>query len=475
MKNDKINVEISSNLYDIDLERSILSSIFYNDDGFSEILDIINSQDFYFKGHSDIFSAIIDCVNNDEPIDPAFAKKRLGDRYDENVFTEILATSSLIDVKKYAKELKEKSIKRSLVKIAHKIPNEVNEPKPSKDMVDDISAEIYALVDDEHSSAIKEMPQIITEVANEIKRQKELADQDLIGLDTGFRYLNEYTKGFKDGELIIIAARPGMGKTAFALNVIMKTLALNKGVAFFSLEMSAAQLMMRIMSAKTSIPLSNIMTGKMDDDEFSRFNDACNDMLDKQLFVYDSGYVNIHQIRTQLRKLKAANANISLCVIDYIGLMTSSSTYNERHLQIAEISRGLKLLARELNMPIVALSQLNRGLESRANKRPMLSDLRESGAIEQDADVILFVYRNDFYAEQEEKEREERARNEGREYERKFIPNANEEKAEIIVGKNRNGALGTVEVVFQKQFTRFVDNSFMPTNIEPVEAVEFQG
>ena len=211
----------------------------------------------------------------------------------------------------------------------------------------------------------------------------------------------------------------------------------------------------------------------MDDDEFSRFNDACNDMLDKQLFVYDSGYVNIHQIRTQLRKLKAAHADISLCVIDYIGLMTSSSTYNERHLQIAEISRGLKLLARELNMPIVALSQLNRGLESRANKRPMLSDLRESGAIEQDADVILFVYRNDFYAEQEEKEREERARNEGREYERKFMPNANEEKAEIIVGKNRNGTLGTVEVVFQKQFTRFVDNSFTPS--EPVEAVEFQG
>ena len=213
--------------------------------------------------------------------------------------------------------------------------------------------------------------------------------------------------------------------------------------------------MMRIMSAKTSIPLSNIMTGKMEDDEFSRFNDALNDMLDKQLFVYDSGYVNIHQIRTQLRKLKAANANISLCVIDYIGLMTSSSTYNERHLQIAEISRGLKLLARELDLPIIALSQLNRTLESRSNKRPMLSDLRESGAIEQDADMIMFVYRGDLYLEQENKEKIARAREEGREVPAVAFKAPPVEQAEIIVGKNRNGPTGTVNLSFDKAHSRF--------------------
>ncbi|WP_075494910.1 replicative DNA helicase [Campylobacter geochelonis] len=455
-----------SNLYDLDMERSILSSILYSEDGFSEVYGLINDGDFYLKAHADIYKAILECVNNDEPIDFAFVKKRLGNKFDEVTFGEIVATNSIIDIKKYADELKEKSVKRALIAVAHKIPTKVNEDQPAKEMVDDISSQIYALVEGGQSGVIKESDQIIHELMLEMKKQKEAADKDLVGLDTGFRYLNEYTKGFKEGELIIIAARPGMGKTAFVLNVIQKSLNLDKGVVFFSLEMPAAHLMMRMISASTSIPLSNILTANMSDDEFTRFGDECKNMMEKKLFVYDNSYVNIHQIRTNLRKLKAKHEEISLCVIDYIGLMMSSSNFSERHLQIAEISRGLKLLARELGIPIVALSQLNRGLEARSNKRPMLSDLRESGAIEQDADVILFVYRNDVYAEQEEKERYERALNEGKDmesYTPKFVPNAKEEKAEVIVGKNRNGALGTVEVVFQKEFTRFVDNSFNPS------------
>lgn len=461
-----VNEIIPSNLYDYDMERAILSSIFYSEDAYSEIYGIINENDFYLKGHSDVFKAINECVKNDEPLDFTFVKKRLENRYDEAVFNEIIATNSIIDIEKYAKELKEKSIKRSLVKIAHKIPSKVNEDMQSKDMVDELSSSLYALVEETSGGIIKESPEVIVEVLDEIKKQKENADKDLVGLDTGFRYLNEYTKGFKEGELIIIAARPGMGKTAFALNVIQKTLDMGKGVVFFSLEMPASQLMMRLLSAKTSVPLGNILTAKMDDDQFSRFGDACDEMCEKKLFVYDSSYVNIHQIRTQLRKLKSKHEEISLCVIDYIGLMMSSSSFSERHLQIAEISRGLKLLARELKIPVIALSQLNRSLESRSNKRPMLSDLRESGAIEQDADVILFVYRGDVYAQQEEDERRERWINEGKaieDYQAKFVSNANEEKAEIIVGKNRNGALGTVEVVFQKEFTRFVDSSLDPT------------
>ncbi|NLK66906.1 MAG: replicative DNA helicase [Campylobacteraceae bacterium] len=468
-----MNSLIPSNLYDYDMERAILSSIFYSEDAYSEIYGLINESDFYLKGHSDIFKAISECVQNDEPIDFAFVKKRLENRYDEAVFGEIVATNSIIDIEKYAKELKEKSIKRALIKFAHKIPAKVNEDIGSKDMVDELSSNLYALVEESGKGVIKESPEIVLEVMEEIKKQKANADKDLVGLDTGFRYLNEYTKGFKEGELIIIAARPGMGKTAFALNTIQKTLDMGKGVVFFSLEMPASQLMMRILSAKTSISLSNMIVGKMDDDEFSRFGDACDEMSEKKLFVYDHSYVNIHQIRTQLRKLKSKHEEISLCVIDYIGLMMSSSNFSERHLQIAEISRGLKLLARELKLPVIALSQLNRGLESRSNKRPMLSDLRESGAIEQDADVILFVYRGDVYAQQEEDERRERWINEGKapeDYQPKFVSNANEEKAEIIVGKNRNGALGTVEVVFQREFTRFVDGSS-----EAVYEAEFKG
>lgn len=472
MANKNIEALIPSNLYDLDMERAILSSILYNEDGLSEIYGIINEGDFYQKQHGDVFKAILDCINNDEPIDSAFIKKRLENKYNEQIYNEILATNSIIDIVKYAKELKEKSIKRALVKIAHKIPQKVNEDSNSKDMVDEISSKLYALVENTSGAEIKESTQIVNELLEEIKKQKENEGKEIVGLDTGFRYLNEYTKGFKEGELIIIAARPGMGKTAFALNTIQQTLDLDKGVVFFSLEMPASHLMMRMISAKTSIPLSNILTGKMDDDEFSRFGDACNYMTNKKLFVYDNSYVNIHQIRTQLRKLKSKHEEISLCVIDYIGLMMSSSSFDERHLQVAEISRGLKLLARELKLPVIALSQLNRGLESRANKRPMLSDLRESGSIEQDADIILFVYRGDHYAQQEEDERKENWLNSGKaieDYEPKFVKNINEEKAEIIVGKNRNGALGTVEVVFQQNFTRFIDAS---TN--PISETEFK-
>lgn len=469
----EVNSIIPSNLYDLDMERAIFSSIFYSEDSFSEIHGLINENDFYLKAHSDIYKAILECVNSDEPIDFTFVKKWLGKNYNEEVFNDIISTNSLIDIQKYAHELKEKSIRRSLINIAHKIPNKVNENEPSKDIVDGISSEIYALVDGKKGGMVKQSDEVIHELMVEMKKQKEAADKNLVGLDTGFRYLNEYTKGFKDGELIIVAARPGMGKTAFVLNAIQKTLNIGKGVVFFSLEMPATHLMMRIISANTSIPLSNILTAKMDDEEFTRFGDACEDMMHKKLFFYDNNYVNIHQIRTHLRKLKAKHEEINLCVIDYIGLMMSSSNFSERHLQIAEISRGLKLLARELNMPIIALSQLNRGLEARSNKRPMLSDLRESGAIEQDADVILFVYRSDVYAEQEEKERQERWINEGKDpasYEPKFVANANQEKAEIIVGKNRNGSLGTVEVEFQKQFTRFVDSSF-----NPIQDTSFDG
>ncbi|RAZ50038.1 replicative DNA helicase [Campylobacter hyointestinalis] len=463
--------EVGQNLYDLDMERSILSAILFSEDNIGEIYDLISPSDFYLKGHGDVYSAMVECLNHDEPIDPAFIKKRLANNFDDKIFTEIVTTNSILDIKKYALELKEKSIKRSLVKVAHKIPNKVNEDKASRDIVDEISGEIYSLVDNSNGGVIKESKEIIEGVIKEIEKQKTLIDKDVVGVDTGFKRLNEMTKGFKDGDLVIIAARPGMGKTAFVLNLVQKVLNQDLGVVFFSLEMPATQLMLRLLSAKTSIPLQNLMTADMDNDELSRLSDACDEISRKKLFVYDSGNATIHQVRTQMRKLKVSNPEIKLCVIDYIGLMTNSSTYSDRHLQIAEISRGLKLLARELSLPVIALSQLNRSLEARANKRPMLSDLRESGAIEQDADTILFVYRNEVYLEQEEKEREQKAKLEGKTYEKKFVPNKIEENAEIIVGKNRNGPTGTAEMIFQKEFTRFVDKSYS----SPVESSEFNG
>lgn len=463
---------VPANLYDLDMERAILSSLLQNEDAYGELSEIISVGDFFYKPHADIYEAIVKCSSHNEPIAPSFVKKWLAERYDDGAFTEVVATSGVVDAPKYALELREKSIKRSLIKVAHEIPSMVNEAVRSKDTADKISSKIYELIDEERHGGIKKSHEIIADVVEELKRQKALAGSELVGLDTGFRLLNDCTKGLKPGELIIIAARPGMGKTAFALNLMMKTLQSGKGVVFFSLEMPSVQLMYRILSALSSIPLSDIMSAKLSDDDWTRFNDACDAVLNMPLFVYDSGYINIHQVRTQLRKLKAADANIELCVIDYIGLMTSTSNYSERHLQIAEISRGLKLLARELNIPIIALSQLNRSLEARSNKRPMLSDLRESGAIEQDADIILFVYRDEVYKEQMERERISRLEAEGKDAgEPMFRRNDYQEKAEIIVGKNRSGEAGrTIEVGFQGRFTRFVDTSF---GGEPSESAIF--
>mgnify|MGYP003454752390 FL=1 len=463
--------EINSNLYDLDMERSILSAILFEQDNLGEIYDIIDANDFYLRGHSDIFTAMKSCLDKDDPIDIAFVKKHLGAKYDEDVFNAVLTTNSILDIKKYATELREFSIKRALVKVAHQIPNKVNENKPGRDMVDEISSEIYSLVDGVGSGVIKNAKEIVVDLIEELNKQKLAKDHDVVGLDTGFRELNERTKGFKDGDLVIIAARPGMGKTTFVLNLVQKVLDQNLGVVFFSLEMPATQLMLRLLSAKTSINLQNLMTSDMDNDEIERLSNACDMMSQKKLFVYDSGNATIHQVRTQMRKLKSSHPEIKLCVIDYIGLMTNSSAYSDRHLQIAEISRGLKLLARELNLPVVALSQLNRSLESRANKRPMLSDLRESGAIEQDADTILFVYRNEVYLEQEENEKIQKAKLEGKEYTPQFSRNKVEESAEIIIGKNRNGPTGTIELVFQSIYTRFVEK----THNHPAEMVTFEG
>jgi replicative DNA helicase len=243
--------------------------------------------------------------------------------------------------------------------------------------------------------------------------------------------------------------------TAFVLNMALKAIERNEGVAFFSLEMPAEQLMLRLLSAKTSIPLQALRVGDLKDEQWSDLSAATQDLSSKKLFVDDGGYATIHHVRSKLRKLKSQHPEISVAIIDYLQLMSGEGREG-RQQEVSEISRGLKQLARELQIPIIALSQLNRGVESRDNKRPMLSDLRESGAIEQDADIILFVYRDDVYREAQEKEKEMKAKAEGKEYSSEFRKKPDED-AEIIIGKQRNGPTGTVNLIFQKNFTRFVD------------------
>ncbi|EAH5886260.1 replicative DNA helicase [Campylobacter upsaliensis] len=442
--------------YDLDLERMILSScLLGGGEVYANIAGDIEIKDFSLKAHQDIFKAIISCVNAGEPIGLSFLKKY--GKLDEQILNEIIATPSMINISAYAKELREKSIKRQLLSFAHLLPSRISANRAVSEISDELSKDIFTIISRVNSADIKGVNEVLGELLEEFKRQKSLENKHIIGLESGFSELDDKTKGFKGGELIIVAARPGMGKTTLCLNFIDNVLRQNKGVVMFSLEMPGIQIMQRLLASKTSIPLQKIITADLNDDEWDRVSDACNYYAKTQFFLYDSGYASITDIRAILRRLKAQEDDISLCVVDYIGLMMSHSNFSDRHLQVSEISRGLKLLARELDMPIIALSQLNRSLENRSNKRPMLSDLRESGAIEQDADTILFVYRDEVYREQEEKERENKAKAEGKEYHPHFVPNPRQENAEIIIGKNRNGPVGTTEVEFQKENSRFVD------------------
>ncbi len=300
--------------------------------------------------------------------------------------------------------------------------------------------------------------------ARKLKAKREVKHT---GIKVEYDKVDDYYGFTIDGNhLFLLEDMTVTHNTSFILNTVNSLITQGKGVAFFSLEMPAEQLMLRLLSIQTSIPLQKLRVGDMNDDQWSSLNGAIDRMNDAKLFVDDQGSININQLRSKLRKLKNQHPEIEIAVIDYLQIMQGIGN-QDRHLQVSEISRGLKMLARELEMPIVALSQLNRGLESRNDKRPMLSDIRESGSIEQDADIILFVYRDDIYLYKEEKEREKAAKAEGKEFTPTYIEKE-EEEAEIIIGKQRNGPTGHVKLIFQKKLTRFVDAPSYSAGVETI-------
>ncbi len=460
---------MQDNLYNLAFERSILSSIVFEPSQFDELSNQLKKDDFYLPAHQDIFGAMTKLFQKDEPIDEEFIKKELikAKKFDEQVLLEILAANPIANTKAYINEIKDKSLKRHLLTLTTEIKRvTVEEELPSAEVIDIVEKKLYEITQDNQTSDFKDSPTMTYDTMEYIKEMKARGNSVLVGVDTGFAELNKMTTGFGKGDLVIIAARPAMGKTSFVLNTVNNLITKGKGVAFFSLEMPAEQLMLRLLSIQTSIPLQKLRVGDMDDNQWSSLNAAIDKMNTAKLFVDDAGSVNINQLRSKLRKLKNQHPEIEIAVIDYLQIMQGIGS-QDRHLQVSEISRGLKMLARELNMPIVALSQLNRGLESRNDKRPMLSDIRESGSIEQDADIILFVYRDDVYLYKEEKEREKAAKAEGKEFVSTYVEKE-EEDAEIIIGKQRNGPTGHVKLVFQKKLTRFVD---APTHARAIETV----
>jgi len=472
-------------LYNLNVERAVLSAIIFDPEIYEEVAAVLKPEDFYLPFHQHLFDSMEKLYNKDLPIDEEFLKNELSKlrKFDEVAMIEVLSANPITNTKAYVQEIKAYSNKRSLVTLATEIKKlTIEEDLAVEKVMDRVEQKLYEITLDSVNEDFKESKQITADTLKEIERLKELGNSKLIGIDTGFEGLNDKTSGFGKGDLVIIAARPAMGKTAVVLNMALNAIERGEGVAVFSLEMPAEQLMLRMLAAKTSIPLQALRVGNLRDDEWSRLSGAVDDISRRKLFVDDGGYATIHHVRSKLRKLKSQHPEISMAIIDYLQLMSGEQKGGAgRQQEISEISRGLKQLARELEIPILALSQLNRSLESRDNKRPMLSDLRESGAIEQDADIILFVYRDDVYRQSHVKEMLEKAKADGsddkvKKYQEQYdqLLQQPEEKTELIIGKQRNGPTGTVELMFQKRFTRFVD-AHKSSGGAPAFEVHFEG
>jgi len=443
-------------LFNIDIERGVLSAILFGGD-YEKVAAILKPKDFYHPFHQDVFEVMEILYKKEYPIDETFIKEELEKKSKFNVaeMSDIISTAPVEMVEIYAKEIKDKALKRDLVHFSNVVKQEVYEKVDERaiDIVEDVQSKLFKIATENEDGDFKDM-QLVAPLTMEYIKEQIAKDGLLTGLDTGFIDLNRKTSGFNEGDLIILAARPAMGKTSFVLNIAANVLKNDKGVAIFSLEMPAEQLMLRMISSHSSIPLQDVRTGNLNDEQISILTETIDYFSTRKLFIDDNSIQNIHSVRAKLRKLKALHPELSLVIIDYLQLMVGDS--KERHIAVAEISRGLKMLARELKIPIIALSQLNRGLESRPDKRPMMSDLRESGAIEQDADIIMFVYRDDVYKIREAKQAIKEAEKEGKKADIQIVEKDIED-AEIIIGKQRNGPTGVVHLQFNKKFTRFED------------------
>lgn len=469
----------------ISIESTLISSILFDSETFSEIADVLSGDDFLHTSHKKIFNVCKSLHSQGIPITPEFVLSRLEGAYfvSQAEFSEIIATSPIANIQGYIAEIKDASIKRQLNKFAMLIADKTgNSALKGIEILDEIEKGIYDISSQGAETSFRGSKEVVEHTINLIKERKERGNTVLVGLNTGFARLNHFTAGFKKGELIVLGARPSMGKTALCLAFVQSVLNSGKGAAIFSLEMPAEQLMFRMFASLSNIALQDLIIGKMNDNEMSEFTRAAQSVSQKPLYIDDSSDLSIAQLRSKLRKLKSQDDSVSFAVIDYLQLMRGSGTRRgdgARQEEISEISRGLKTLARDLEIPILALSQLNRSLESRDDKRPMLSDLRESGAIEQDADIILFLYREFVYVDRALRAKIAKARQEGKkddevrklEQERKEKREENViETAEIIIAKNRNGEIDEVKVQFNAPFVRFEDRaseretSYQPTN-----------
>ncbi len=434
--------------HSIDAEQSVIGALMLDNATWDQVGDLISEADFYRHGHRLIFQAIERMADAGHPFDVVTLSEQLGERGElEDVgglayLGEVAKnTPSAANIKAYAGIVRERAVLRSLIQVGSAIADTAYNPEGRKteELLDHAEKLVFEIAEKgaRNRGGFTPIKDLLVDAVDRIDTLFQ-QDSAITGVATGFSDLDELTSGLQRSDLIIVAGRPSMGKTSFAMNMAEHAAIRDKvSVAVFSMEMPGEQLAMRLMSSLGRIDQHKVRTGKLGDDDWPRLTSAVGLLAEAPVFIDDTPALNPTELRARARRLKREH-DLGLIVIDYLQLMQVPGGGENRATEISEISRGLKALAKELNVPVIALSQLNRGLEQRPNKRPVMSDLRESGAIEQDADVIVFIYRDEVYNDE----------------------SPDKGTAEIIVAKQRNGPIGTVRMTFLGQYTRF--ESFSP-------------
>jgi len=430
--------------HSIQAEQSVLGGLMLDNGAWDQIADKIVDGDFYRKEHRLIFRAIETLADRTQPFDVITLSEEL-ERHGELEEAGTIAylgslakdTPSAANIRSYAGIVREYSVMRQLIRVGTEIADSgfVPEGRESNELLDDAERKVFEIAEQgaKGQGGFESIKSLLTKAVDKIETLFE-NDEPITGLSTGFTDLDEMTSGLQAADLIIVAGRPSMGKTTFAMNVV-ENIAVNSGmpVAVFSMEMPGESLAMRMMSSLGRINQTRVRNGKLEDDEWPRLTSAVSILTEAKLFIDDTPAMSPLEVRARARRLMREHGDLGLIMIDYLQLMQVPGLSENRTNEISTISRSLKALAKELNVPVIALSQLNRSLEQRTNKRPIMSDLRESGAIEQDADIVMFIYRDEVYNED----------------------TPDKGVAEIIIGKQRNGPIGTTRLTFLGEFTKF--------------------
>ena len=425
---------------DVIAEQSVLGGMLLSKDAISDVVEILRERDFYRPAHELIYDAIVDLYGRGEPADPVTVSAELTKRGDlvraggaPYLHTLISSVPTAANAGYYAKIIRERAIMRRLVEAGTKIVQlGYTDEGEVDDAVDQAQAEVFAVTERRESDDYVQLSQLMPEAYDEI--EKIAAGVTGQGVKTGFKDLDALTNGFHPGNMIVLAARPAVGKSTLGLDIARyASIHKRETSVIFSLEMSRSEITMRMLSAEARVPLNNIRSGRLSEEEWARMARRMGEISDAPMFIDDSPNLSLMEIRAKSRRLKQRH-DLKLIVIDYLQLMTSGKRVENRQQEVSEFSRQLKLLAKELNVPVVAISQLNRSPEQRSDKKPMLSDLRESGSIEQDADLVILLHREDLYDSQNRSG-----------------------EADLIVAKHRNGPTRTITVSAQLHLARFTD------------------